>query len=128
MRPEKLAPVLDALDQPLTDEAWLRRTVSLGLEHPRLTRLLRAERASSGHAHCRQCRELISKGSWRLALQMFEEGRMQPIGTIHVQCAEGYFGTADILDRMQRLTGSLEPSDWAELEQLTQRAPSALQA
>lgn len=58
----------------------------------------------------------MSKGSWRLGLQMFEEGRMQPIGTIHAECAEAYFGTTEILDRIERLTDGLSPAELAEIK------------
>lgn len=123
MRPEKFGPALDASDQAIAEHDWLRQAVSAGLAHDRLPRLLRAERAPSGAARCRKCHELVNKGSWRLALQIFETGRMQPIGTIHVACAGAYFGTSEILDRIERLTGGLSPADLAELER--QVAPMA---
>lgn len=115
MRPEKLAPLLESTSEELPERAWLAETARVGVEHERLSRLVRAERASSGRAHCRSCRELIAKGDWRLALQMFEEGRPNPIGTIHAQCAEAYFGTADVLERIRRLTPELSESDVADL-------------
>jgi hypothetical protein len=115
MRPEKLLPVLEATTDDVPDRAWLAEAARFGEEHRRLPRLVRAERASSGRAHCRACRELIAKGDWRFALQMFEEGRANPIGTIHVSCAEAYFGTADVLARARRLTPDLSDADVAEL-------------
>jgi hypothetical protein len=124
MRPEKLQPVLEATTDELAERAWLLETVSFGIEHRRLPRLLRAERASSGRAHCRSCRELIAKGDWRFALLMFEEGRPTPIGTIHVSCAEAYFGTANVLERARRLTPDLSDSDLADLERaLSEQRP-----
>lgn len=118
MRPDKFGPALEICDQPIPEPEWLKQTARHGLAHERLSRLARAERAPSGSAHCRQCRELVGKGSWRLALQLFEEGRMQPIGTIHVECAEAYFGTNDILDRVQRLTEGLKRGELSEIERL----------
>jgi phage tail protein X len=59
---------------------------------------------------------LIEKGAFRLSLQMFEEGRFAPIGTINLGCAEAYFGTANILERILRLTPGLAANDVAELE------------
>lgn len=115
MRPEKLLPVLEATTDDVPERAWLAEAARFGEEHRRLPRLVRAERASSGRAHCRSCRELIAKGDWRFALQMFEEGRANPIGTIHVSCAEAYFGTADVLARARRLTPDLSDADVAEL-------------
>jgi hypothetical protein len=116
MRPEKLEPVLQAHTEELPERPWLTEAVKVGLEHRRLPRLVRAERASSGRAHCRSCRELIEKGEWRFALQMFEEGRANPIGTIHVSCAEAYFGTVALMDRVRRLTPALTAADVQDLE------------
>jgi hypothetical protein len=115
MRPDKFGAALATCCQPIPESDWLTQAVGDGLAHEQLSRLARAERAPSGNAHCRQCRELVSKGSWRLALQIFEEGRMQPIGTIHAECAEAYFGTSDILDRVQRLTDGLTSAELNEV-------------
>jgi hypothetical protein len=116
MRPEKLRPVLEASSDEQPERAWLMETARFGIEHHRLPRLVRAERASSGRAHCRSCRELIAKGEWRFALQMFEEGRPTPIGTIHASCAQAYFGTADVLPRARRLTPDLSDADLNDLQ------------
>jgi hypothetical protein len=115
MRPEKLLPVLEAEAAEVAERDWLLRAARAGREHERLSRLVRAERASSGRAHCRSCRELIAKGDWRFVLQVFEDGRPTPIGTIHASCAEAYFGTADVLERAERLTPELSAEDRAEL-------------
>ncbi len=124
MRPEKLLPVLEASTDALAERAWLDETARFGIEHRRLPRLVRAERASSGRAHCRSCRELIAKGDWRFALQMFEEGRATPIGTIHATCAEAYFGTADVAARAQRLTPDLSDAELGELKKaLSEQRP-----
>ncbi len=72
---------------------------------------MRAERAPSGRARCRSCRELIEKEAWRLSLAMFEDGRMNPIGFIHVPCAGEYFGTADVIARLDRLHPDWPASD-----------------
>lgn len=117
MRPEKLLPVLEAESADISEREWLLQTARVGVEHPRLARLVRAERASSGRAHCRSCRELIAKGDWRFALQMFEENRPSPIGTIHASCAQAYFGTADVLGRAVRLTPDLSADDRESLGQ-----------
>ncbi len=124
MRPEKLLPVLEASTDDLAERAWLAETARFGVEHHRLPRLVRVERASSGRAHCRSCRELIAKGDWRFALQMFEEGRPSPIGTVHASCAEAYFGTADVLARARRLTPSLSDQEAADLQKtLSEQRP-----
>jgi hypothetical protein len=118
MRPDKLGPALERSGAEIPERDWLRQTAEVGMTYERLPRLARAERATVGRAHCRLCHELIHKGSWRLALQVFEDGRMNHIGTIHVECAEAYLGTADILDRILRLTDGLNQSDLSELQSL----------
>jgi hypothetical protein len=115
MRPEKLLPALVADESEISERAWLIETAEFGVAHRRLPRLAHAERAASGRARCRACHEPVEKGHWRFALQMFEEGRFSPIGTIHVECAEAYFGTIEILDRVQRLTPDLDAAAVAEI-------------
>ena len=83
----------------MPERAWLERTAEVGVAHRRLPRLAYAERSPSGRARCRQCRTFVEQGVWRLALQMYEEGRFAPIGFIHLTCAEPYFETRDLLDQ-----------------------------
>lgn len=97
------------------DHAELRALAEEGVAHRRLPRLLAAERAPSGRARCRSCHELMDKGAWRLRLGIVEEGRMNPIGFIHVGCSEAYFETRNVLGRIERLTPELSESDRAEI-------------
>lgn len=117
LRSEKLEPLVRATLE-LPERDGLLATIESGLRHPKLTRLLRAERASSGRATCRACRETIPKDTWRLALAVFEEGRYSPIGTIHLACARNYFGTADILERLERMSPDMTAEDGNELARL----------
>jgi hypothetical protein len=117
MRPVAFLSVLDSGDTELEHRDSLRRLAEEGAAHPRLPRLSRAERAASGRAQCRLCREPIEKGKFRLALQMFEDGRMASIGSIHLECAEAYFGSAAVMERVLRLTPSLALSDVAEIQE-----------
>ena len=124
-RPESVQGTLADSSLALADREWLWRAVQFGIEHPRAARIARAERASSGRATCRQCRELIEKGAFRIALHMFEEGRMSPIGTIHARCGAAYFGTIDVVDRIERLTPELQPDDLAEIATLLEAGKDA---
>jgi len=121
-RPEQLKGALDAAALDVPDRPWLDRAIALGVLHHRVQRIARAERASSGRATCRACRELIQKGALRIALQMFEENRMSPIGTIHATCAFPYFGTVDIVDRLERLSPELPETDQQELAALVRES------
>ena len=132
-RPEQLKGALEGAALDVPDRPWLDRAIELGALHHRVQRIARAERASSGRATCRACRELIQKGALRIALQMFEENRMSPIGTIHATCAFPYFGTADIVDRLERMSPELPEADQQELATLVRdsvntRLPSETEA
>jgi hypothetical protein len=121
-RPEQLKGTLEGSTLEIPERAWLERAMELGALHNRVQRIARAERASSGRATCRACRELIEKGSLRIVLQMFEESRMSPIGTIHAKCAFPYFGTVDVLDRLERFSPDLSESDVNELSALVRES------
>jgi hypothetical protein len=112
------------LETPLaTEAAAVRETpyeslaaaARFGIEHRRVPRLRGAERAASGRAHCRSCRELIGKGEWRLALMFFEEYRFNPGGYIHASCARNYFETVDLLDRIKHFSPELREPDLEEV-------------
>ena len=117
-RPESFLPVLAQTAEAIEDRDELERLAKGGLAQPRLCRIVRAERASSGRAKCRHCRELIALDAWRLSLHLFEEGRFNPIGTIHASCGVGYFGVEPESARL-RLPGN-ELTE-AQLAQLTQQ-------
>ena len=93
----------------------LRQAAQIGLRHHRLPRVDGAQRAPSGRARCRSCREVIDKGSWRISLVFFDDGWFQPAGFIHVACAREYFGTAEILDRAHHFEPDLEDADLESL-------------
>ena len=128
MRPEKTRDMLRSPAEPVPDRAWLESAIDQGIAHERLAELARAERSPSGRARCQQCREFVEKGVWRFSLHIFQEGRMSPIGCIHVGCAEAYFGTEDLVDRVRRLSPDLTEGDLAEIARLLAepaRAPLA---
>jgi hypothetical protein len=100
---------------PLAEREPLAAAARFGIEHRRVPRLHGAERATSGRAHCRQCRELIGKGEWRLPLVFFEEYRFSPGGYIHAHCAQAYFETVDLLDRIRHFSPQLGEAELAEV-------------
>ena len=53
----------------------LAAAARFGIAHRRVPRINGAERAPTGRARCRKCRELIEKDEWRIALVFFEEFR-----------------------------------------------------
>jgi hypothetical protein len=110
-RPE---PLLEVLDESIEGAESLRAAAELGLAHRRLPRLNGAERAPTGRARCRSCREPIAKDSWRLSLVFFEEYRFQPSGFIHASCAEDYFGTTDLIDRAVHFSPGIDADALAD--------------
>lgn len=119
-RPEPFLEALaEAVEIPRGDD--LRAAAEIGLEHRRLPRLNGADRAPTGRARCRSCRELIEKDSWRIALVFFEEYRFQPSGFIHAGCAGEYFGTTKIVDRVRHFSPGLAGADVEELREALNR-------
>lgn len=87
-----------------------------GVEHRRLPRLDKLDRAPTGRALCRHCREPIPKGSWRIELVFFEEYRFEPSGYLHPGCAREYFGTTELMDRVRHFNPDLEPAELDEIK------------
>jgi hypothetical protein len=113
-RPEPFLEVANSTP-PDADVESLAAAARFGIEHRRVPRLHGAERATSGRAHCRSCRELIGKGEWRLALVFFEEYRFNPGGYIHAQCAREYFETIELLDRIRHFSPEVAEAELAEV-------------
>jgi hypothetical protein len=114
-RPERFGPMLDA-DTTIAQRDALLAIVKEGIEHHRLPRIAGAQRASSGRAHCRHCREIIEKGSWRFVLEIWEDGRFSPMGFIHARCARAYFGSGSAVARLRSLPHELSEAELGEIE------------
>ncbi len=121
-RPEKLAALLRQPEAAaaLPDADRLLAEADQGVAHTRLQRLAGAERASSGRARCRHCKELIAAGAWRLRLSNFEDnGFFAPFGFIHhVPCASPYFALSDLAALGDRLRLASPELDAAALEEI----------
>lgn len=128
MRPEPMLSTLEGAEGCVPSSDALLALAKAGIEYRRLPRLMRVERASSGRARCRSCRELIEKETWRFAVAMFEDGRMNPIGFLHVGCSQNYFDTADVLPRVDLLQPDLSGAERAEVATAlaTQAPPQAV--
>jgi len=114
-RPEPFLETLAGAADPLADRDRLEREARLGAAHRRLPRLTTAERAPTGRATCRSCRELIEKGAWRISLVYYEDGRFMPSGFIHAGCARVYVETTDVLDRVRHFSPDLSEPDLVDL-------------
>ncbi len=82
-RPEPFLEALGSLAGPLDQAEALKAEAQRGVEHPRLARVDGAERDPSGRAQCRSCHASVAKGSWRLRLVFWEEGRFSAAGFLH---------------------------------------------
>lgn len=127
-RPEPFLEAGQSDAAPEPQFAALAAAARFGIEHRRVPRLHGAERATSGRASCRSCRELIGKGEWRLPLVFFEEYRFNPGGYIHAQCARAYFETVELVDRIRHFSPTLGEPELAEIESAlaTPRAAGAV--
>jgi hypothetical protein len=115
-RPEAILESLAAATAPVPDAAALERAARGSSAQRRLPRIDGAERASSGQAKCRSCKERIERGAWRIRLVFFEEGRFMPGGFVHLTCRNAYFESDAVpLDAMLHFSPDLSDDDRAEL-------------
>ena len=114
-RPE---PFLQALEsqKDIQNRAQLVSVAEFGIAHRRVPRVNGAERAPSGRARCRSCKQLIERGTWRIALVYFEEFRFEPSGFIHASCAREYFETTDLIERIRYFSPHLSTDDLDDLK------------
>ena len=113
-RPEVMLQAL-AETPGVADAATLERAAQFSASFRRLPRIDGAERASSGQAKCRHCKEKIEKGAWRIRLVFYEDGRFMPGGFIHLDCRNAYFERDDVLEPLLRFSPALSEDDRAEL-------------
>jgi len=99
-RPESFLDATGATDETIADEDELTALAQRGVEHERLARLDGAERAPTARATCRHCREKITKGAWRIRLVFFDDGRFQPAGFVHAECATAHFGATPTIEHV----------------------------
>lgn len=116
-RPEPYLEAAKTTTETIDNAEWLEVEAKRSLEHKRLPRLSGADRAPTGRARCRHCKELIEKGTWRISIVYYDEveGRFQPSGFIHPGCAKDYLGTSDVVDRLRHFSPSLETGDAEEI-------------
>jgi len=116
-RPEILLEALPAAPGALSDRDDLERIARASAAHRRLPRVDGAERAPSGKAACRHCKELIERGTWRIRLAIYEEGQFGGAGFIHFACGASYFEGHDILEPLLHFSPKLEDDDRKDLLQ-----------
>lgn len=113
-RSQSLLEVLSA-GSDIPERSALERAAQRGVTHRRLPRIDGAERAPSGRASCRSCREPILRGDWRIRLIYFEDGHFVPGGYVHLTCRAPYFGIDDILDQLLHFSRELSIDEREDL-------------
>lgn len=114
-RPEPLLQALAETGENVPARERLERAARGSLAQRRLPRIDGAEWAPTGQARCRSCREPIARGSWRIRLVYYEEGRFSPGGFVHLECRKAYFETDDILDQVLHFSSALSEGEREEL-------------
>jgi hypothetical protein len=109
-RPEPLLEALQAAAD-VPDREVLEGLARSSQEAHRLARIDGAERSPTSQAKCRQCREPIEKGGWRIRLVFHEEGTFSPGGFVHIACRKAYFDVDGILEQLLHFSPALAPED-----------------
>ena len=122
-RPEPLVQALNETTENVADREALERAAADTLAHRRIRRVDGAERAPSGKASCRSCRQPVQRGSWRIRLMFYEEGRFSPGGFVHIDCRKAYFETDDLLDRLIWFSSALTDEEREELRRACAGVP-----
>lgn len=113
-RPEPLLETLAAAPE-VPGRAELEAAAHRSAAQRRRPRIDGAERAPTGQAKCRACRAPIAKGTWRIRLVYFEEGRFTAGGFVHLGCRAAHFETDDILAHALHFSPALDAEERAEL-------------
>jgi hypothetical protein len=114
-RPQALLEVLEQTTESVADQESLRRAVLRSVTYPRIPRIDGAEKSPSGQAKCRSCHEPIVRGSWRIRIVFYEEGRFSPGGYVHLGCRNAYFETDEVLEPVLHFSPGLSEAERVEL-------------
>jgi hypothetical protein len=114
-RPEPVLETLAGTTDSVPDRPGLERAALGRAEKTRLQRIDGAERSPSGKASCRSCHQPIERGSWRIRVVFYEEGRFAPGGYVHLACRGSYFETDEILNHVLQFSPNLSDADREEL-------------
>jgi hypothetical protein len=114
-RPQPLLEALAQTTEDIPDRERLEHAAQQSVTFRRIPRVDGAERAPSGQATCRSCRQLIAKDSWRIRIVFYEEGRFFAGGYIHLACRKAYFETDVVLDQVLHFSPALSDADRQDL-------------
>jgi len=106
----------------MVDVGALQSACETSLASHRICRVGSAERALSGRAGCRACRELIAKNDWRTPLIFFEDGMFGASGFAHVGCLSEYCEGEDFLPVLLHFAVGLSTDEKAEITKVASSA------
>jgi hypothetical protein len=121
-RPEPLLQTLAETQALVPGRETLEELARTSSSFRRLPRIDGAERAPSSQARCRSCREPIARGTWRIRLVFYEEGRFSPGGSVHLGCRKAYFERDDVLAPVLHFSPDLGAEERADLTRSFQPA------
>jgi len=124
-RPEPLLEALAAAGPELPEREALERAARASAAFRRLPRIHGAERAPSGQAKCRSCHARIERGTWRIRIVFFEEGRFAPGGYLHLACRDTYFEGHDPRAALLHFSSALSGAERDELERELEAGPAS---
>lgn len=122
-RPEPLLEALAETSESVAEPEALRRAAERSTTQRRLPRIDGAERAPTGQAKCRSCREPIERGAWRIRLVFYEDGRFSPSGFVHTGCRKAYFESDDVLEPVLHFSPDLSVEEREELTRALRSEP-----
>ena len=122
-RPESLLQGLLEAPEAVPDREALERVAHGSSSHRRLPRIDGAEQAPSSQAKCRSCKQPIARGTWRIRLVFFEEGRFLPGGFVHLDCRQAYFERDDVRDAVLHFSPDLSDEERGELTRALDPSP-----
>jgi hypothetical protein len=114
-RPEPFLETLTETTDTLSERVQLDQITRHTIAHRRLSRIDGGERAPGSQAKCRHCHESIERGTWRIRLVFYEEGRFTPAGFVHTKCGTAYFETANIADQVLHFSTDLSDDEREKL-------------
>jgi hypothetical protein len=114
-RPEPLLETLGLTELDVGGREALERAARHVLQHRRLTRIDGAERSPTSQAKCRSCHQPVERGSWRIRLVFFQDGRFEAGGFLHTSCRQAYFETDDIAEQVLHFSPDLSDAERADL-------------
>ena len=122
-RPEPLLEFLAQAQEDVPERETLERAARASSAQRRLPRIDGAERAPTGQAKCRACRQPIARATWRIRLVFYEEGLFSAGGFVHLDCRASYFERADLLDHVLRFSPDLGDEERADLARAFAETP-----